>query len=416
MKRTVAALVVLASFLAVAPVWASNPWPTRARYIQVMSNLEKYLADRSLRGATVKLDQRRIPISYSGSFSTVFPVRTRGNHRIALRVFHPLEESDERHDFDDFKARYDKLKGYIAGQRKKGAYFPEIIDFMFVRNGLQIDGQVVPIMKMPFLVSRGLDEFVERRLQQGRANKIGDIAFDFRQSMKAFSRAKLAHGDLHPGNVQVEIETGRLRFMDYDSMYAPPLAGMENSEIGSVNFQHPKFFFDAAGKVSRTRRPFDEKMDHFSAAVIYTSLLAIQADPSLWAKYHSDEDTMLIFTGQRDFVDPKRSPVFADLKKSPDQKVRKLAAKLERYCSMDPSRIPDLERTIEQATRPYYAQQGPQTGGSGGSAGGGPAPARRRRVVMPPPANVAQSPAPSAAAPAAAATRKRPGWYAQGSP
>jgi hypothetical protein len=104
--------------------------------------------------------------------------------------------------------------------------------------------------------------------------------------------ADIAHGDLQHGNVIVT-PSGSLKLVDLDGMYVPALNGRSTMELGHIHFQHPQ----------RGQAPFDRRLDHFSSLVIYTSLLALDHDPSLWDRFHDDN---LILT-KADFVDPARS-------------------------------------------------------------------------------------------------------------
>src|SRR5438132_952520 len=94
---------------------------------------------------------------------------------------------------------------------------------------------------------------------------------------------------------------GRLVLVDYDGVYIPDFAGLLPAVAGQPDYQHPQM----------NQRPFNERTDAFSALVIYTALLALQAQPLLWDKYtHRDAqgellDTTLLFE-QEDFLDPDR--------------------------------------------------------------------------------------------------------------
>jgi hypothetical protein len=135
-----------------------------------------------------------------------------------------------------------------------------------------------------------------------------------------------------------------MRLLDYDSMFIPEFKGRFNSEVGQPNFQHPEYHFDAAGNFRPSARPFDGRMDHFSAHVMYLSLLAVAKDPSLWDKFHNENN--LIFEGYRDYRSPETSPVFAELSRSRSPRVRAIAAKLAEYAKRPASSCPPLEETL----------------------------------------------------------------------
>jgi hypothetical protein len=348
---------------------AKRKWPEKKRYVEVMYNADKYIRDPKLRGASVQRDQKgERPIVYSGSFSSVFKLTTGSGRKIAMRVFHPSNDVAERQDLTAFQERYKRLGNYLATLRTKRRLPPEIVEFALVDDGIRVpevvDGkkvgeQILPIMKLPWISGRNLDEWVGRRLGQGRGKAVGLLAENWRAALKDLAAVGIAHGDLHHGNISLE-SNGAMRFVDYDSMYVPALKGLPNSEIGHPNYQHPAYHWARDGKgniVQRaSARPFDSRMDHFSSIVIFLSLKAIAAEPALWDKYH-DEGNNLIFDGQRDLADPDNSPVFADLKRSKDPLVRALARDLARYAKGSPGNTPSLEQAIERASTPFYQRK-----------------------------------------------------------
>ncbi|HEU5060424.1 MAG TPA: phosphotransferase [Kofleriaceae bacterium] len=347
-----AVLVTLAVTAAAAlPARAGGrSWPARKRYVAAMYNSGQYLRDPKLAGATISRDRKERPIVYSGSFSSVFKLRTTSGRRIAVRVFHPDEQVRERQDVAALGRRYKALGAYLGSLRSRNRLPPELVEFAYVEDGIRIDGESLPIMKLPWVTGRNLDDWIDRRLKQGRKGALGALARNWRASIRDMRTVGIAHGDLHHGNIVLEPD-GVMRFLDYDSMYAPPLAGLKNSEIGHPNFQHPKYHFPARS------RPFDGDMDNFSALVIYVSLLAIEDNPSLWATYHNDYN--LIFEGERDLASPDTSPVFRDILASKNAEVRNLTRALMRYAKGEPQNVPSLERAIKAAEKPWYQRPTP---------------------------------------------------------
>ncbi len=348
-----AVLVALAAMAAAAsPAGAGGGkrWPARKRYVDAMYNSHQYIRDPKLSGAQVTRDGKERPVVYSGSFSSVFKLKTTSGRRIAVRVFHPDEQVRERQDVAALGRRYKALGQYLGKLRGKNRLPPELVEFAYVEDGIRIDGDSLPIMKLPWVTGRNLDDWVDRRLKQNRKGALGALARNWRASIRDMRTVGIAHGDLHHGNIVLEPD-GVMRFLDYDSMYAPPLDGLKNSEIGHPNFQHPKYHFPAH------TRPFDKNMDNFSALVIYVSLLAVEDNPSLWTTYHNDYN--LIFEGERDFVNPDSSPVFRDVMASQNPQVRNLARALMRYAKGEPDKVPSLERAIKAAEKPWYQRPSP---------------------------------------------------------
>jgi serine/threonine protein kinase len=330
--------------LASAPAEAQR-WPGKKSYVNAMYNSHQFIRDPKLRGAKVKRDRRERPIVYSGSFSSVFKVKTTSGRNVALRVFHPEAAVAERQSVTALAQRYGKIHAYLDGLRAKKRLPPEIVEFAFVERGIKIDGESLPIMKLPWVSGRNLDSWIETRLGQGRAKAVALLAENWRAAMRDLHSVKIAHGDLHHGNIMLE-PSGAMRLLDYDSMYVPTLAGLSNSEIGHPNFQHPSYHFPARP------RPFDHRMDRFSALVIYTSLVAVADNPKLWTRYHNDHN--LIFEGERDFVNIDSSPVFRDILASSNPTVRGLARQLIKHAKGRPENVPPLEDVIKAASTPWF--------------------------------------------------------------
>jgi serine/threonine protein kinase len=340
---------LLAILLLLSATRAAAAWPEMKRYALAMHNSDQTIRDPKLRGAKVSFDSRNAPRKWSGSFSSVFKLTTRSGRAIALRVFHPSEEVTERQDMAAFLRRYTKLHGYLSRLRNKKLLPPEIVDFAIVGDGISVDGRTWPIMKLPFIEGRNLDDWIGTRLSQRRAPALALLANDWREAMKDLRSVGIAHGDLHHGNI-VLAPDGALRFIDYDGMWVSDLKAESNSEIGHPNFQHPGYFFP-----EKSSRPYDRNMDNFGSIVIYLSLIGISDNPTLWKKYHNDYN--LIFDGARDFAHPDTSPVFADLKASGNPVVRRLASQLAGYCKGRPGSVPSLERALRQAETPWYQRK-----------------------------------------------------------
>lgn len=314
----------------------ANPFPTRERYVEVMHNPGHYLRDPWLRGARVATKNKR-PVTYPGSMATVFKMTSKGR-AVALRVFHPPDEATERMDLDQLDQRYAALTGYLNGLRAKGKLPPDLLELDYVPAAMEVDGRELPALKMPWVEGVGLDEYMEMKLRQPEG--LRGQARNFRMAMRDLRAAKIAVGDLRHSNILIE-PSGLPRLVDYDGIYAPPLAGMESSELGDPNYQHPAHF----ARTRLVRRPFDAKMDHFSSIVIYLSMHAVADDPSLWS-FH--DDNKLIFEHE-DFKDPDNSPVFQRVLASKDPRVAKLAAELVKYAKGKPEAVPHLDEALRRA-------------------------------------------------------------------
>ena len=142
----------------------------------------------------------------------------------------------------------------------------------------------------------------------------------------------IAHGDLQHGNVLVA--DGELRLVDYDGMFVPALHGESSHEVGHPNFQSPR----------RTGREFSKDLDRFSSLVIYTALLAVRHDPSLWTRYRMPADALLF--RKSDFVAPDESHLFAELLRSRDPVIARLTAAI-RTAAMTGTAVHSLDTLLE---------------------------------------------------------------------
>jgi hypothetical protein len=322
------------------------------------------------------------PLSWSGSFGTVFKAKTPSGRTIAVRVFHPGAKPDT---VDELQYRYEHLQAFFTKTGASNKLPSEILPVAFVRQGLKIDGYDVPLMKTPWVEGRELHEWVGRRLEQNRPEALEAMAGNWQTLLRDLKKIGVAHGDLHHRNVKVEPD-GAMRLIDYDSMFIPEFRGRFNSEVGHFNFQHPDFHFDSQGNMRASARPFDEKMDNFSSIVVYLSLLAVSKQPSLWGKYHNENN--LIFDGHRDFLSPDSSPVFADLMNSPSPRVRALAAKLAAYAKGPASAVPSLDEAVGTPSAPS-APVLHDWWNAGAPAGAKPAPPAQNAAAAAPAQNAA---------------------------
>jgi hypothetical protein len=320
-------------------------WPSRASYfreIQHRSNLNPILR----RGELVR-DRQNLPVAASGSFSSAYRFRFPNGKSVAVRVFHPPPAAGDRANIAAWRDRYLKLQKHLSKVRVP----PEIVEVQWMDDGIRVGQQSLPVTVMPWIEARSLDGWIDARLRSGQgAEYLNRFARNWRASMREMRGAKIAHGDLHHGNVLIERGTGNMRFVDYDAMWTPTLAGTTNDEIGHPNYQHPSYHYPTP-----RARPYGPDLDNFSSIVIYLSARAVEHDPSLWQRFHRAEDH-LIFTLD-DYKNPAQSQVFQALQSSSSQEVRRLGRALAGWCAGPAQAVPDLETAINAATRSGGAAQ-----------------------------------------------------------
>ena len=292
-------------------------WPGITDYSEAVQNPLLCFKGTELEPGQVSLNQRGMPLVFSGAFACVYPVSV-GHRTYAVRCF-TREVSDQQ-------TRYGELSSYLLNVLP-----PSFVQFEYVERGISLRGDWYPIVRMEWVDGELLSRFVGSRLDE--PDTLRRVAAQWRGGPTASLRGlRIAHNDLQHGNVLVQRD-GSIRLVDYDGMFLPRFRGERSPELGHKNYQHPE----------RSSEHYDENVDNFPSVVIYLSLLAIASDPGLW-DFH-DEDN-LIFT-RNDYADPRSSELFGRLKSSLDQAVVRLAERLEEYCALPLEKVPDLETVLQ---------------------------------------------------------------------
>jgi hypothetical protein len=207
-----------------------------------------------------------------------------------------------------------------------------LMQFQYLDQGIRVDKQFYPIVKMQWAEGDLLPVYIEKNLHDPHV--LRKLLFNWRELIVELAAANIAHGDLQNGNILVDGEN--LRLVDYDGMYVPALLGTAPDEIGHRDFQHPQ----------RSRADYNSKIDHFSALVIYLSIAALATTPQLWNDFHSEEN--LVFR-EDDFAKPGQTRLWQELLASPSSEVRRLTKDLETFCAIPLRDLPPLE-TVRSGT------------------------------------------------------------------
>jgi DNA/RNA endonuclease YhcR with UshA esterase domain len=115
-------------------------------------------------------------------------------------------------------------------------------------------------------------------------------------------------------------------------MYVPALNGRKSCELGNIHFQHPL----------RSSINFNEKLDRFSAIVIYLALISLAADPGLWQRFQSGGEGLLF--QRADFLDPSNSRLLRTLGNLPG--ISRYITIFKQICLSPMEAIPSLEELI----------------------------------------------------------------------
>lgn len=322
----------------------AQAWPTGKEYSDAVQNPHICFQVQALQSGIVKLNRMGLPMGTDGNFAIVFRLQC-GANAFAIKCFKEPGIGREQH--------YQALGDYLSGLN-----LPCLTQFTYLPDAIRVNKQLFPIVRMEWAEARQLDQYVESRLANHQ--DFTALADQLRQVMQELRDHHIAHGDLQHGNVLVDGQD-RIRLVDYDGMYVPPLQGIAPTESGHHNYQHP---------LRHQHGSFDEYSDTFAAVVIELSLRALGADPSLWKDFYNGDN--LIFSAP-DFRSPGSTPLWQRLKGIQDAHVHQLTDCLERLCHKSLPDIESIEEIYDQialGTQSVAAGQG-WVGNPNGTASGG---------------------------------------------
>jgi serine/threonine protein kinase len=249
-------------------------------YQEAIQNPNTCFSDTELQQGTPVLNNLGLPKPISGGFACVYQLLC-GSRYYAVRCFLTKQLEQEK--------RYKVISDYLSKIK-----LPYMVGFEFLSQGIKVNGQWYPILKMEWIDGDPLNIYLEKNIY--KKTKLKAIAANFLSLLEDLHKHQIAHGDLQHGNILVAND--QLRLIDYDGLYVPGLEAIPSKEYGHRNYQHP----------SRSDKDFGPWLDNFSAWVIYASLLALSMDPNLWGQLKAG-DEFLIFR-KEDFLNPNQSLVF----------------------------------------------------------------------------------------------------------
>ncbi|MBF0517641.1 MAG: hypothetical protein HQK97_11105 [Nitrospirae bacterium] len=295
-------------------------FPMPQDYQQAMQIPRLSLLDNKLREGTVEVDKMGLPRVRSGNFASVYRIST-GQAHFAIKCFLSAP--------DDIQTRWGHISNYL--DRINCAYF---IKVEYIARGIGVNGQPLPILKMPWQDGIPIDRYLHRCLTSRDTQGTAALTGQFLDLYKTLRLHHIAHGDLQHGNILITPEQS-LVLIDYDGLYCPDMTSGGSHETGHPNYQHPK----------RQSRHYNEHLDSFSAIVIFTAISALTYDLDLWGKYYNGDN--LLFCG-RDFLNTNQSPLFRALSASGDTRIRHLASAIAESCLSPYENLPDFLPLLEE--------------------------------------------------------------------
>lgn len=294
----------------------------------------KLFADPALRNGTPITNPLKQATVVSGGFALTFrvevPTAGGSSEQFAVRCFHKQGTRLEE--------RYAAVANFI-GQRRKDLDF--LTDVAYVPSGIRVNGNLFPIVRMPWVEGERLDVWVEDHIKE--PHRLDRVRQQVKRAADQLRATGTAHGDLQHGNILVD-QRDHIHLVDYDGMYLPTLSNLGAAERGHPDYQHP----DRGDS-------YGDHLDVFAAYVVDLSLEALKYEPTLWQDFNTGEN--LIFESA-DFADPGRSELFAKLTWiSPvEERVRRL----RRACEADFAAVPAIlsgERTSATSVRSTTAKR-----------------------------------------------------------
>lgn len=298
-------------------------WPSPNDYASALINSRSCFADRELANGIVDYHKAGgIPQTITGNFACIY--RVKGLYKnFAIKCF-LRNVIDQAH-------RYTELETHLTRFCMENT-----IAFKYLTEGICINGLWYPIVKMDWVEGDSLDWYIQKN--SNHFGTLPDLVKQFRNMVQRLRNAKIAHGDLHHGNIYVT-QKG-LRLLDYDGAFVPSLEGLPSNELGHPNYQHP----------GRSQSHFSLELDHFASWVIYTSLYCLSIDGTLWHKLAGGDECLLFRSS--DFGNPAGSYTFSLLEGHSSTDVRQAARTLRELCNRAPDEIPPLGENISQSVLP----------------------------------------------------------------
>jgi len=292
-------------------------WPTMSDYQETIQNPNTCFLDHELKNGTPILSNLGLPKPIAGGFACVYQMIC-GPHNYAVRCFLTKQL--------DLEKRYKIISDYL-----REINLPYMVGFEFISQGISVNGQWFPILKMEWINGEPLNIYLEKNLH--KPQKLEALASNFKALIDDLRKYSIAHGDLQHENIIVSNE--QLKLIDYDGLYVPGLETIPSNEYGHRNYQHP----------SRSEKDFGPNLDNFSAWIIYTSIYALRVNPKLWDQFQAG-DGSIIFR-KEDFLDPNQSLAFKLFEQSRLLPLQSLAKQLRIFLSFnDLARIPIIDAII----------------------------------------------------------------------
>lgn len=291
-------------------------YPTLQQYNEAFQNPNKSLNDPILRNGSVRKTGMGLPFALCGGFALTYTILS-GNQKFAVRCFQKQSQ--------DIQQRYQAISSKLKTLNSE--YF---VDFEFQERGVRVQSVWYPIVKMKWANGETLGEFFEKNFN--KPSHLKSLLIALKNLSNFLESAKIAHGDIQPGNLLVSNEGRSIQLIDYDGMFVQSIKHLGASELGLPNFQHPL----------RTKKHWDSSLDRFPMILLNIVIRALIAKPDLWKITHSDSESFLFKIN--DFQEPESSALFKELFQI--QEVAEDSKKFAGVCKNPFINIPTLSKFL----------------------------------------------------------------------
>lgn len=286
-------------------------YPQITDYNEAVQHPDTAFVDRELRQGRIRENALGLPAVLSGGFALTYLVIT-AQRKIAVRCFH--------REIPAIEQKYAAISRTFRALNS-----PYFVDFEFLRQGIRVHRQLLPIVKMDWAEGDVFGLWLDRNCSNRQA--LITVRQQFAALAQYLEKQQIGHGDVQNGNIIVSPRG--IKLIDYDGVYVPGMMAGRGSESGHKHFQHPQ----------RDSRHHGTGIDRFSFLAIDLSLAALMEDPSLFRRYGEGGETILFHAN--DFADPDHSDVFDTVSQLP--KLRGAVQALATICKGPIEAVPTLQ-------------------------------------------------------------------------
>ena len=310
---------------------STEQWPSIASIEYAMEKIEEYTKHKELEKCKMELTKKGLLNQFQGAFAVIYKGIDDKKQDCAFRLF-TRRNTKAMDRYNKLSNYFDEKKIFDSNYFTKFEYIPRAVEiFINTKDTENKKTKDFPIIKMGWVNGDSLENFIQKTNSKDEIKKLSE---NFLDMVNTLENLKIAHGDLHPKNILVDDKLN-LRLVDYDCIYIPNVFTNEQPENGDADCQHPH----------RSSFDYDEKLDRFSALVIYLGLLAMSENIDI--KYHKDSKEFPF--SKTDFLNPTSSELFLKLENEKmSSNVRFLTKKLSHYCKSNKPKISSLKELLNE--------------------------------------------------------------------